>query len=138
MCAQCILPNNAYGSWLEDVHIAPTQSDGPNPYRQQLQGDQIVAMTPEGKVQKYCATAFKRLGALVRKCSWEGRNGAPDLIVFLNNMVIFIEVKKEGEKPRPNQLKEHERMRQRGAKVHIVDSVAGVNKLVARYSLDVI
>lgn len=78
---------------------------------------------------------FKRLGGLVRKIRYEGRNGCPDLLVLLpGGVVLFIEVKKdERTGPDPHQAREHKRMRQRGAKVHTVGSVEQVNVLVAQY-----
>ena len=40
-------------------------------------------MTPEGKIQKYAKERFEAIGGLVRKLSYEGRSGAPDLLVIL-------------------------------------------------------
>lgn len=90
-------------------------------------------MTPEGKIQAYAQAEFKKLGGLVRKIRYEGRNGCPDLLVLLpGGLVLFVEVKKdERTKPDPHQLREHERMRQRGANVAIVGSIEQVNELVA-------
>lgn len=84
-------------------------------------------------------TEFKKLGGLVRKIRYEGRNGCPDLLVILpGGLVAFVEVKKdERTGPGPHQAREHKRMRQRGALVYIVGSEEQVNELVAelRYSV---
>lgn len=90
-------------------------------------------MTPEGRVQAYAMAEFKKLGGLVRKIRYEGRNGCPDLLVILpGGLVVFVEVKKdERTSPDPHQAREHERMRQRGALVYTVGSERQVNELVA-------
>lgn len=90
-------------------------------------------MTPEGRIQAYAMAEFKKIGGLVRKIRYEGRNGCPDLLVILpGGLVLFVEVKKdERTKPDPHQLREHERMRQRGANVAVVGSIEQVDELVA-------
>lgn len=92
-------------------------------------------MTPEGKIQKYAKERFEAIGGLVRKLSYEGRSGAPDLLVILPRGIIwFVEVKKdENTKPDPHQLREHERMRKRGANVFVVGSIKQVDDLIANY-----
>lgn len=89
-------------------------------------------MTPEGKVQAYAMVEFKRLGGLVRKIRYEGRNGCPDLLVLLpGGVVLFIEVKKDERiGPDPHQAREHKRMRQRGTNVHTVGSIEQVDELI--------
>lgn len=88
-------------------------------------------MTPEGKVQTAIQKAVKAAGGLVRKMAWEGRAGAPDLCVMLNGRVVFVEVKKPGGKPEARQVREHARMRKRGADVRVIDNIADGEKLVA-------
>jgi hypothetical protein len=96
-------------------------------------------MTPEGRIQAYAMVEFKKLGGLVRKIRYEGRNGCPDLLVILpGGLVVFVEVKKdERTGPDPHQVREHKRMRQRGAIVRTIGSKEQVNELVAewRYSV---
>lgn len=96
-------------------------------------------MTPEGRVQAYAMAEFKKLGGLVRKIRYEGRNGCPDLLVILpGSLVVFVEVKKdERTGPDPHQVREHKRMRQRGALVHTVGSKEQVDKLVAELGYSV-
>lgn len=91
--------------------------------------------TPEGRIQKYAKDRFEALGGLVRKLSYENRVGAPDLLVILpDGIVWFVEVKKdENTKPDPHQLREHERMRKRGANVFVVGSIKQVDVLIADY-----
>lgn len=89
-------------------------------------------MTPEGRIQAYAMAEFKKLGGLVRKIRYEGRNGCPDLLVILpGGLVVFVEVKKdERTGPDPHQAREHKRMRQRGALVYIVGSKEQVDHLI--------
>ena len=91
--------------------------------------------TKEGVVQKYAKERFEALGGLVRKLSYENRVGAPDLLVILpSGIVWFVEVKKdENTKPDPHQLREHGRMRKRGANVFVVGSFKQVDDLIASY-----
>ena len=92
-------------------------------------------MTPEGKVQAYAKAELEKLGALVRKLRYEGRNGCPDLLVLLPGGVVwFVEVKKdEATGPDPHQAREHERMRKRGANVFVVGSKSQVDTLIRNY-----
>lgn len=92
-------------------------------------------MTPEGKIQKYAKDRFEAIGGLVRKLSYEGRSGAPDLLVILPDGIIwFVEVKKdENTEPEAHQLREHERMRKRGANVFVVGSFKQVDDLIVNY-----
>ena len=91
--------------------------------------------TPEGRIQKYAKERFEALGGLVRKLSYENRVGAPDLLVILpGGIVWFVEVKKdENTEPEAHQLREHERMRKRGANVFVVGSIKQVDTLIADY-----
>lgn len=78
-------------------------------------------MTPEAKVVQQIKALVKSYGGEVRKVEWSGRRGAPDLLVLMPGRHFFIEVKAPGEKPRPEQLREHERLRVAGFDVFVVD-----------------
>lgn len=107
-------------------------------------------MTPEGKIQYYAMAKLKAKGCLVRKISYEGRRGCPDLLVLVPYRVgvpgksvpwlvwpkeaqtMFLEIKKDEQtKPDPHQQREHERMRAVGADVRTIGSKAKVDSLVA-------
>lgn len=109
-----------------------------------------MAKTPEGVIQAYGMSELKKRGCLVRKISYEGRRGCPDLIVFvplrpvngvrpkegdagiwLPPITVFIEVKKdENTQPEEHQLREHARMRAVGADVRVIGSKRQVDDLV--------
>ena len=84
----------------------------------------------ERDVEQYLVEQVKAKGGECRKLRWIGRNGAPDRIVMLNGQVIFIELKAPGEKCRPRQIREHERMRRMGQRVEVVDSFEGVDEVL--------
>lgn len=81
----------------------------------------------ERGIEKYLVARVKALGGFSRKLQWIGVNGAPDRIVFLNG-VHFVELKAPGKRPSVRQLVEHRLMENQGVKVHIIDSLAGVDE----------
>ena len=109
-----------------------------------------MAKTPEGIIQTYAQEQLKNHGCLVRKISYEGRRGCPDLLVLVPERnhfafhrpavatnrilaagVLFLEIKKDEQtKPDPHQQREHERMRLVGADVRVIGSKAQVDSLV--------
>lgn len=103
-----------------------------------------MAKTPEGRVVEYAKKRLKEKGCLVRKMAYEGRRGAPDMLVLVPAKpiplswgrlgaprVIFIEFKKdETTEPEPHQLAEHRRMRAAGADVRIIGSTEQVDALL--------
>lgn len=99
--------------------------------------------TPEGKIQTYAQEQLKKRGCLVRKISYEGRRGCPDLLVLVPGVgavgfnfyrdpkTLLLEIKKDEQtKPDPHQQREHERMRAVGADVRTIGSKAQVDELV--------
>lgn len=114
-------------------------------------------MTRESTIEQYLVERVKALGGEVRKVKWIGRNGAPDRIVMLPaqtfkkwdgetlrpgqvcyaddstrpGRTIWVELKAPGEKCRPHQIREHERMRRMGQRVEVVDSFEGVDEVLA-------
>ena len=80
----------------------------------------------ESTIEAYLVKRVKALGGEVRKVQWVGRRGAPDRLVMFPQLVmlitrqivdhrgrttVWVELKAPGEKPRPEQLREHARMR---------------------------
>lgn len=111
-------------------------------------------MRRESEVEAYLVKRVKELGGECRKVSWVGRNGAPDRLVMLperetpvyNNgdlasmmgHTIWIELKAEGlaalfpHTPHERQQhREHERMQAMGQRVVVIDSIEGVDALLA-------
>lgn len=97
----------------------------------------------EAKIEEHLVRRVRELGGEVRKVKWLGRRGAPDRLVMLPPMkdfdapivyhygrTIWVELKAPGEKPKPHQQREHERMRRMGQRVEVVDSIEGVEELL--------
>jgi hypothetical protein len=83
----------------------------------------------ERNVEAYFVRKVKEAGGETRKAAWIGRRGAPDRVVFLNG-TYWVELKAPGEKPRPEQLREHGRMRAHGAPVYVLDSFEAVDNFM--------
>lgn len=91
----------------------------------------------ESDIEKHLVKRVKELGGEVRKVQWVGRVGAPDRLVMLpgardhtTGNTIWVELKAPGAKPRPSQIREHERMRSMGQRVVVIDSIEGVEDLL--------
>lgn len=104
-----------------------------------------MAKTPEGIIQTYAQEQLKKRGCLVRKISYEGRRGCPDLLVLvpllsgfdwcrweIEPRTLFLEIKKDEQtKPDQHQQREHERMQAVGADVRTIGSKAQVDSLLS-------
>lgn len=102
----------------------------------------MALVTRERDVEKYLVAKVKSLGGEVRKVAWVSRPHAPDRLIMLPEVVsngpagtipaesFFVELKAPGEKARPGQLREHERMRRYGLRVEVVDSFEGVDRVL--------
>ncbi|MHA6905449.1 VRR-NUC domain-containing protein [Ralstonia syzygii subsp. celebesensis] len=92
----------------------------------------------ESDIEDYLVTRVKVMGGEVRKVQWIGRNGAPDRLVMLPaRPQIWFELKAPGKAAtfpanahERVQHREHERMRAMGQRVEVVDSYAGVDKVL--------
>ena len=94
----------------------------------------------ESEIEKHLVKRVKELGGEVRKVKWVGRRGAPDRLVMLPlvkgirfwlPMTIWVELKATGEVAKPHQLREHKRMQAMGQRVEVIDSIKGVDALLA-------
>lgn len=84
----------------------------------------------EKDVENYLVQQAKAIGALVRKVSWIGLNHCPDRLIMLPQVTVWVEVKAPGQEPRPGQRREHQRMREHGQIVYVVDSKESVDELI--------
>lgn len=99
----------------------------------------------ESVIEQYLVDRVKELGGEVRKVKWIGRRGAPDRLVMLPPFkwypacpdidqlparTIWVELKATGEKAKPHQVREHERMRAMGQRVEVVDSIERVDEVL--------
>jgi hypothetical protein len=92
----------------------------------------------ESTIEDHLVKRVKELGGEVRKVQWLGRKGAPDRLVMLpwnqlfkpHKSTVWVELKAPGEKAKPHQAREHERMRAMGQWVVVIDSIDGVEELL--------
>ena len=92
----------------------------------------------ERDIERQLVARVKALGGEVRKVKWIGRRGAPDRIVMLPvppgtggyRAPIWVELKATGVKPEAHQVREHQRMREMGQRVVVIDSIEGVEELL--------
>lgn len=90
--------------------------------------------TPEGRVEAYLIARVRESGGYVRKLKWISRNGAPDRMVWWRHSggaVYFVEVKRRGEKPTPQQHEEHVKMKDSGLNVVVVDTNEKIDIFIA-------
>lgn len=95
----------------------------------------------ERDIERHLVQRVKELGGEVRKVQWIGRRGAPDRMVLLPHgqrrgpwsscKTFFVELKAPGKRPEPHQRREHQRMQGMGQHVVVIDSIEGVEELLA-------
>ncbi|OTA14633.1 nuclease [Xenorhabdus vietnamensis] len=77
----------------------------------------------EGVIERHLVNEVKKAGGIAYKFVSPGRRSVPDRICILpGGRVIFVECKAPGEKPRPEQLREHEKLRALSCEVVVLDS----------------
>ena len=77
----------------------------------------------ESEIERPAHEFARSRGWFAEKIMRTGRRGFPDHIFIRNGRVIFIEFKRPGELPRPQQVKRHREMRCHGAEVFVIDSL---------------
>jgi hypothetical protein len=96
----------------------------------------------ESVIEKHLVKRVKELGGEVRKVKWQGRRGAPDRIAMLpralrnefgmlTSCTVWVELKATGVPAEAHQLREHVRMRKMGQRVVVIDSIEGVDEILA-------
>lgn len=84
----------------------------------------------ENQVEAYLHRRVKALGGDYRRVAWIGRRHANDDLILLPGRHLFVECKRSGEKPRPGQTREHERLRAAGCEVHTVSTTAEIDAIL--------
>jgi hypothetical protein len=88
----------------------------------------------ESDIEDYLVYRARGIGGEVRKVKWIGRSGAPDRVLMLPwasglPSTIWVECKATGKLPTDAQAREHDRMRNVGQRVEVVDSFEAVDAL---------
>ncbi|MGG2141727.1 VRR-NUC domain-containing protein [Symbiopectobacterium sp. RP] len=82
-----------------------------------------MAYIRESTIEKHLVAEVKKAGGIAYKFVSPGRRSVPDRLVLLpGGRLVFVECKAPGEKPRADQLREHNRMRALGFTVVVLDS----------------
>lgn len=77
----------------------------------------------ESTIENNLVKKVKAAGGIAYKFTSPGRKAVPDRLVLLpGGRVVFVECKAPGEAPRPDQLREHNRLRALGFSVVLLDS----------------
>lgn len=88
----------------------------------------------ESTVENYLVRRCQEHGAEVRKVKWIGRKNAPDRVVMgLEPITIWVELKRPGKGAEEAQAREHNRMRAVGQTVVVIDTIEGVDAFVKRH-----
>ncbi|EPA6917233.1 VRR-NUC domain-containing protein [Escherichia coli] len=82
-----------------------------------------MAYERENLIEKHLVAEVKKASGVAFKFVSPGRRSVPDRIVLLpGGRIIFVECKSPGKPPRPDQLREHGRLRALGFTVVVLDS----------------
>lgn len=85
----------------------------------------------EKQIEKFLKNEIKEKGGECFKFVSPGNSGVPDRIAILpGGHIYFIELKSEGKKPRPLQLKTLERLKHLGCEVYVFDNKEDINKWI--------
>ena len=85
----------------------------------------------ESTVEKYLVRKVKLYGGMAIKLNPIGMVGLPDrLILMPGAKIMFVEVKRPGEKPRAIQIQIHNRLRNLGFRVEVVDNKEQIKEIL--------
>ena len=86
----------------------------------------------ENQIEEHLHARVRELGGDYRRVSWIGRNHGPDDLILLPGRSFYAEVKRPGEKPRPGQAREHDRLRAAGITVHVVSTKEEIDAILPK------
>ena len=81
-------------------------------------------MTLEKDIEAALVKRVKSLGGTAEKFTSPNRRSVPDRLVTLpGGVIVFVEVKRPGGKPTEAQARDHQRRRDLGCRVVVIDNV---------------
>lgn len=85
----------------------------------------------EHQVEQTLVREVRKHGGIAPKFTSPGTAGMPDRIVILpNGKICFVELKAPGQKPRPIQTRQMDRLTQLGCMVRTIDHPNQIQKLI--------
>ena len=85
----------------------------------------------EKELEQKLIKSVKAVGGICPKFTSPGFDGMPDRIVLLpEGRIIFIEVKRKGERPRPLQESRHGLLRRLGFLVYVLDDERQIESIL--------
>ncbi len=84
----------------------------------------------ESQVERYLHSKVSANYGLCLKFVSPGTAGVPDRIIIHRHRVLFVELKRPGEKPRPLQQEIARQMRAAGARVYCISTTDQVDRFV--------
>lgn len=83
----------------------------------------------ESDIDKYLTQRVRRIGGFIRPLRWRCLKNAPDKFISFCGP-HFVELKRPGEKPRPEQDREFQRMRDTGTPVWVLSTKDEVDHFI--------
>lgn len=82
----------------------------------------------ERKIEQALIYRVKELGGTCEKFVSPGRRSVPDRLVTLpGGRIIFVELKAPGNKPTEAQRRDHDRRRELGCEVRVIDNIGDID-----------
>lgn len=93
----------------------------------------MKSLESEKVIERKLVERVKKAGGLCIKLLTSQYIGLPDrLCLFPNGKIVFVELKSTGQKPRKIQVFVHNKLRDLGFQVEVIDSIEGVENLVTK------
>lgn len=86
----------------------------------------------ERDIEQYFIRRVREAGGLQRKFVSPGHRGVPDRILVLSGRICFVELKAPGKDLRPDQVREHLKLKSAGANVWTASTKEAVDILIDR------
>lgn len=92
-----------------------------------------TAFKTESQIEQTLVDRVRESGGLAFKWVSPAMSGVPDRIVVLpGGRIVFVELKRLGERLRPLQARVHRLLEERGADVRVIDSVEAIDRMLAQ------
>ena len=90
-----------------------------------------VAIESEKVIERKLVETVKANGGMCIKLLCDNLLGLPDrLCLFPGHIIVFVELKTTGQKPRRIQVFMHKKLRNLGFRVEVIDTIEGVKQFI--------